>query len=564
MTSRVTSFSKMLRGVSHASLTTSSDHSAEKAHDSASDQHDASMNSPSTSKSHAHASSSQKRDTEVFDEPDMEHHSAETSEEDEFAYLNDLMPGVDMCGFLFKKSNLQWKQRWFELKGNVLVYRKDRDDPELRGSLEIDESSTVASLGSSGKALQIILSGGRALKVAAKTPRMCTLWKQHLTQAIQAITSLQTVTVSNQTFHIDKKYNVTRKVGAGAYGMVVAAVDTGSGKQVAIKKVKSAFDDTTDAKRILREIRFMRMMSHPNVLSLVDLVKPVSLENFEDVYIITELMSTDLQQIVFSKTPLNEDQTQWILYQCMCGLQYLHSAGILHRDLKPSNLLVDIETCDVRICDFGLSRGEIAGGTKTDYVVTRWYRAPEIMLAYTHYDYAIDVWSMGCIFGELLSRRPLLPGKDYIDQLKLIVKLLGSPNESDLWFVTNRNAKNFLSMLPHSEGQDLHTKFPGASPNALDLVEKMLRLDPAKRISVADVIGHSYLSEVREERLEFASEVKVDVKDIESTQLTKQHLQRKMFEEIRLFYETKVASTTQPEAKEEEEAASQGDVKMAT
>jgi mitogen-activated protein kinase 1/3 len=171
------------------------------------------------------------------------------------------------------------------------------------------------------------------------------------------------------------------------------------------------------------------------------------------VYIITELMSTDLQQVVISKTPLNEDQKQWIIYQALCGLQvtppfsphsvvkgsvqYLHSANILHRDLKPSNLLVDIETCDVRICDFGLSRGEVTGGSKTDYVVTRWsvlapffssgmessthsvhrYRAPEIMLAYTHYDYAIDLWSIGCILGELLCRRPLLPGKDYMDQV---------------------------------------------------------------------------------------------------------------------------------------------------
>ena len=114
-----------------------------------------------------------------------------------------------------------------------------------------------------------------------------------------------------------------------------------------------------DAKRILREIRLMRQFSHPNIIKLYDMITPASVEDFEDVYILTELMSTDMQQIIFSKTPLSEDQQQWIMYQCLCGLNYMHSAGVLHRDLKPANLLIDTETCDVRICDFGLSRGEI-------------------------------------------------------------------------------------------------------------------------------------------------------------------------------------------------------------
>uniref|UniRef100_A0A7S2RGM5 Mitogen-activated protein kinase n=1 Tax=Rhizochromulina marina TaxID=1034831 RepID=A0A7S2RGM5_9STRA len=446
-------------------------------------------------------------------------------------------PGVDMQGFLSKKGNLQWKARWFELHGNVLYYYKSKEDNTVRGMLELDQSSTVAALGGDGKALQVIVAGGRALKVSAETEAECELWKLHIRSAIESLGSIQKITVNNQSFEIDKRYSVNRKIGAGAYGMVVSAVDEKTGKRVAIKKVKGAFDDTTDAKRILREIRLMRVMNHSNILSLVNIIKPISLEHFEDVYIITELMSTDLQQIIFSKTPLNEDQTQWILYQCLCGLQYLHSASILHRDLKPSNLLVDIETCDVRICDFGLSRGEVNGGTKTDYVVTRWYRAPEIMLAYTHYDYAIDLWSMGCIFGELLSRRPLLPGKDYIDQLKLIVKLVGSPSEDDLWFVTNRNAKNFISMLPHSEAQDFKAKFPSAPDSAIDLLTRLLTLDPAKRIDVGHAIEHPYLEAVREPRLESLAGFKVDASDVEATQLKKTHLQRKMFEEICSFHD---------------------------
>lgn len=154
-------------------------------------------------------------------------------------------------------------------------------------------------------------------------------------------------------------------------------------------------------------------------------------------------MDQDLQSIIFSKTPLNEDQSQWILYQCLAGIKYLHSAGVVHRDLKPANLLVDLDSCTVKICDFGLSRiihdaalaadnsaGGVSGDTmdggtaemgavdnsNTLYVVTRWYRAPEVLLGYTHYDNSIDMWSLGCIFGELMHRRPLLNGDNFVNR----------------------------------------------------------------------------------------------------------------------------------------------------
>jgi mitogen-activated protein kinase 1/3 len=139
---------------------------------------------------------------------------------------------------------------------------------------------------------------------------------------------------TEETFVIPKKYAIKKKLGQGAYGCVAGGVDEEAGKQVAIKKVKNAFDDTTDAKRILREIRLMRSLNHPCVLGLYDLVRPSSLEHFNDVYIVTTRMDQDLQSIVFSKTPLSEDQTQWIIYQCLAGLNYLHSAGVAHRDLK--------------------------------------------------------------------------------------------------------------------------------------------------------------------------------------------------------------------------------------
>lgn len=233
-------------------------------------------------------------------------------------------------------------------------------------------------------------------QVKAESPESCEAWKAALHGVIEAVSDLKSTLCpkTDEVFVLPKKYTVTKKLGQGAYGCVAAGVDEQLGKQVAIKKVRDAFADKTDAKRILRELRLMRSLSHPNVLGLHDLIRPPSLEHFSDVYIVTQRMDQDLQSIVFSKTPLSEDQTQWILYQCIAGLNYLHSAGVVHRDLKPANLLIDLESCDVRICDFGLSRiidedSEASGEAQTLYVVTRWYRAPEVLLGYTHYDSAI-------------------------------------------------------------------------------------------------------------------------------------------------------------------------------
>jgi len=315
---------------------------------------------------------------------------------------------------------------------------------------------------------------------------------------------------------------------------------------VAIKKVRNAFDDTTDAKRILREIRLMRSLDHPCVLGLYDLVRPSSLEHFNDVYIVTTRMDQDLQSIVFSKTPLSEDQTQWIIYQCLAGLNYLHSAGVAHRDLKPANLLIDLESCDVKICDFGLSRVieedgpyGAAAEAQTLYVVTRWYRAPEVLLGYTHYDNGIDLWSLGCIFGELLHRRPLLNGENFVNQLEKINDFVGTPPPEDLWYVTNEKARNFmLNVLPKRRGVDMAAKFPEASPEALDLVKKLLDMNPKSRLDTASALNHPYLAAVREAaEYECRAPLTVNTDDIEALELTESNLKRMMFQEIMHFHD---------------------------
>ncbi|XP_012567902.1 mitogen-activated protein kinase 4 isoform X2 [Cicer arietinum] len=212
-----------------------------------------------------------------------------------------------------------------------------------------------------------------------------------------------------------------RPIGRGAYGIVCTAVNSDTHEEVAIKKIANTFDNIIDAKRTLREIKLLRHMDHENVIAIKDIIRPPQKDAFNDVYIVYELMDTDLHQILRSDQPLNLDHCQYFLYQLLRGLRYVHSANALHRDLKPSNLLLN-GNCDLKIGDFGLARTTSETDFMTEYVVTRWYRAPELLLNCSEYTSAIDVWSVGCIFAEIMTRKTLFPGKDYVHQLRLITE----------------------------------------------------------------------------------------------------------------------------------------------
>lgn len=307
-----------------------------------------------------------------------------------------------------------------------------------------------------------------------------------------------TFKASGQTFDVPSRYKLIRPVGHGAYGVVVAVTDSVTNNKLAIKKIRKAFEDPVDGKRILREIKLMKRWKHENVISIIDLIPPPpGSEDFEDVYIVQELMETDLHRIVYSKQPLTIDHIQYFIYQILRGLKFIHSSNVLHRDLKPSNLLLN-SNCDLKICDFGLARGVVEDdqkGSLTEYVVTRWYRAPEIMLVCQEYTKAIDVWSVGCIFAELLARAPLFPGEDYIAQLRLICNKLGRPDEADLDFVSSERAKRFIVSLPQNAPLVLRESFPNFQDetDALDLLQKMLEFHPDRRISVDKALEHPFL-----------------------------------------------------------------------
>ncbi|KAL2461533.1 Mitogen-activated protein kinase 4 [Abeliophyllum distichum] len=249
-------------------------------------------------------------------------------------------------------------------------------------------------------------------------------------------------------FEVSRKYVPIRPVGRGAYGLVCAAINSETREEVAIKKIGNAFDNRIDAKRTLREIKLLCHMDHDNVLAIKDIIRPPQKENFNDVYIVIELMDTDLHQIIRSNQPLTDDHCQYFLYQLLRGLKYVHSANVLHRDLKPSNLLLN-SNCDLKIGDFGLARTTSETDFMTEYVVTRWYRAPELLLNCSEYTTAIDIWSVGCILGEIMTRTPLFPGRDYVHQLRLITELIGSPDDASLGFFRSDNARRYVRQLPH-------------------------------------------------------------------------------------------------------------------
>ncbi|KAL3839971.1 hypothetical protein ACJIZ3_024562 [Penstemon smallii] len=318
-------------------------------------------------------------------------------------------------------------------------------------------------------------------------------------------------------FEVTSKYKPPiMPIGKGAYGIVCSALNSETTEHVALKKIANAFDNKIDAKRTLREIKLLRHMDHENVVAIRDIIPPPQREAFNDVYIAYELMDTDLHQIIRSNQALSEEHCQscmyflyllwsnnhfrallqYFLYQILRGLKYIHSANVLHRDLKPSNLLLNAN-CDLKICDFGLARVTSETDFMTEYVVTRWYRPPELLLNSSDYTAAIDIWSVGCIFMELMDRKPLFPGRDHVHQLRLLMELIGTPSEAELGSL-NENAKRYIRQLPPYHRQSFTEKFPRVHPLAIDLVEKMLTFDPRQRITVEGALAHPYLNSLHD------------------------------------------------------------------
>ena len=360
-----------------------------------------------------------------------------------------------------------------------------------------------------------------------------------------------TFTISGCKFVVDERYEYIKQIGVGAYGVVCSCYDKKTNRNVAIKKVGNAFEDLIDAKRIVREIKLLRYFKHDNIVSLLDIQKPPKRTGFEDIYIISDLMETDLHRVIYSRQELTDDHIQYFIYQILRGVLYMHSANIIHRDLKPANILAN-KNCDLKICDLGLGRAEVYdyGEEKnhkkknnnndddpelTEYVITRWYRAPEVILCPSHYSKAVDIWSIGCIFAELLGRQPLFPGDHYLDQIQKIIGIIGTPKDDDLDFIKKKEAKEFLLKLVKRTKLTWSSLFPNANPVALDLLGKMLTFSPKKRYTVDQCISHPYFEGLHDPEQEPIATKEFDW-SFDSVELTKENLQSMVYDESLIFH----------------------------
>lgn len=291
-------------------------------------------------------------------------------------------------------------------------------------------------------------------------------------------------TMGGTQFDLPKEYIPEKYLGFGSSGEVVSVMNIRTGKQCAIKKIASPFQNKITAKRVLLELQTLHHLNHENVIHLSDVFG-----SEDTLYIVMDLMETHLGMVIGSQVPLSEEHIQLILYQIIRAVKYIHSAEITHRDLKPANVLVNSD-CSLQVADFGLARS--TGGLLTEYITTRWYRAPEVMLSPCSYSKPLDMWSIGCIFAEMLLRRPLFAGKDYLDQLQLIFRTMGMPSEEDIAYVTNQPARKFISSIPMEESPLFPEMFKEVSAEGQDLLLGLLHYNPSHRLTAERALAHPY------------------------------------------------------------------------
>ncbi|XP_062835886.1 mitogen-activated protein kinase 15 isoform X3 [Anolis carolinensis] len=296
---------------------------------------------------------------------------------------------------------------------------------------------------------------------------------------------------------VARRYEVKRRLGKGAYGIVWRALDRKTGAAVAVKKIFDAFRNRTDAQRTFREIAFLQEFgAHPNIIKLLNVIRA---QNDKDIYLVFESMETDLHAVIKKGNLLKDIHKCYILYQLLKATKFIHSGDVIHRDQKPSNVLLDAD-CFVKLCDFGLARSlrqahQPPGSPPlTEYVATRWYRAPEILLASHSYTKGVDMWSIGCILGEMLLGKPLFPGSSTINQIEQILRVVPAPGPEDVAAFHSDYRASLLSRLSDQQRVTFEELLPPSTPpQALDLLKRLLAFNPEKRPTAEEALEHPYV-----------------------------------------------------------------------
>ncbi|XP_069771266.1 mitogen-activated protein kinase 15 [Narcine bancroftii] len=332
------------------------------------------------------------------------------------------------------------------------------------------------------------------------------------------------------------KYRLRRRLGSGAYGIVWKAIDRQTGEIVAVKKIFEAFRNRTDAQRTFREILFLQELgNHCNVIKLLNVIRAA---NDRDIYLVFEYMETDLHAVIKKGNLLKDIHIRYILYQLLKATKFIHSGNVIHRDQKPSNILLDSD-CFVKLCDFGLARcinqiqEEHGNPALTEYVATRWYRAPEILLASPRYTKGVDMWSIGCILAEMLLGKPLFPGSSSINQIERIMSVIPAPSSEDVQSISSDYGASVVQKTLTRPRTSIDELLPSTTPqDALDLLNKLLVFNPDHRLSAEQALAHPYLSRFhnpsKEPRLDYDVILPVD----DNTQLSVAEYRNKLYQMI--------------------------------
>jgi protein kinase len=297
-----------------------------------------------------------------------------------------------------------------------------------------------------------------------------------------------------------EKYKIIKKLGEGAFGVVVKAVNTNTNQLVAIKKMKG---DMADWQKCIEmpEVKALQKLNSSQFI--VKILEMVHNKKEQEVNIVFEYceknLYSDFKDRAQKNKRYNESEIKNLMYQAIAGIAYVHQNGYMHRDIKPENFLINPENQQLKVADFGLAK-EVRRGqnNNTEYVSTRWYRAPELALRSKNYNQSVDVFALGCVMAEMFLNRPLFPGTTETDQITRIITVLGTPSQME-WPDGWKLAGSRSLKLREEKAVPLSTHFVSCSnmsADSLDLLGQMLRIEPDKRISASECLQHQFFSDV--------------------------------------------------------------------
>ncbi|XP_061356868.1 cyclin-dependent kinase F-4-like [Gastrolobium bilobum] len=281
-----------------------------------------------------------------------------------------------------------------------------------------------------------------------------------------------------------ERYKLITEVGDGTFGSVWSAINKQSGEVVAIKKMKKKYHSWEECVN-LREVKSLRKMNHPNIVKLKEVIRESDI-----LFFVFEYLECNLYHLMENRKKLfSEDEVRNWCFQVFQGLAYMHQRGYFHRDLKPENLLVTRDI--IKIADFGLAREISSQPPYTEYVSTRWYRAPEVLLHSNLYSSKVDMWAMGAIIFELFTLRPLFPGTSEADEIYKICSVIGSPT-TESWADGLELARDINYQFPQLASVHLSALIPSRSDDAISLITSLCSWDPCKRPTAAEALQHPF------------------------------------------------------------------------